>query len=261
MTTLSADQPPLSLAQQDPAALGGRLSVLYRQRADHIRLEELLRQLDATPLAGQRPILLDLYRLVFPHAFAEESVLWPVLRRVLPEGEELTLQVEQEHQEVNEVVSRLEDLEITDPRREPLLQRLAGLLREDVRDEEDELLPGLQQQLTLGQLRRLGLLWEVVRRVSPTRAHPVVARRPPGNVVAALPLTAIDRTRDLLERVALRRAPALASWLAALDQELGRAARRVERLPIMRAGEHASTRVEAAGGSRTGGHAVGTDRG
>ncbi|QFG68696.1 hemerythrin domain-containing protein [Ornithinimicrobium pratense] len=243
MTTLPTQQPPLSLAKQDPASLGGRLSVLYRQRADHVRLEELLRQLDATPLAKQRPVLLDLYRLVFPHAFAEESVLWPVLRRVLPEGKELTLQVEQEHQEVNEVVSRLEDLDVADPGRGPLLQRLADLLREDVRDEEDELLPGLQQKLTLGQLRRLGLLWEVVRRVSPTRAHPVVARRPPGNVVAALPLTVIDRSRDMLERVALRSAPSIADRLAVLDHRLGRAARRVERLPMMRAGEHASTSV------------------
>lgn len=261
MTALSADQPPLSLAQQEPAALGGRLSVLYRQRADHVRLEELLRQLEATPLAEHRPILLDLYRLVFPHAFAEESVLWPVLRRVLPDGEALTLQVEQEHQQVNEVVSRLEDLDLADLRREPLLQRLADLLREDVRDEEDELLPGLQQQLTPGQLRRLGLLWEVVRRISPTRAHPVVARRPPGNVVAALPLTVIDRTRDRLERLALRSAPSRATSLAALDRGLGRAARRVERLPIMRAGEHASTRAEVAGGVGTDGSAAGTRRG
>lgn len=249
MTTPSTQQPPLSLAKQDPASLGGRLSVLYRQRADHVRLDGLLRQLDDTPLAEQRPVLLDLYRLVFPHAFAEESVLWPVLRRVLPDGEELTLQVEQEHQEVNEVVTQLEDLDIADPGREPLLRRLADLLREDVRDEEDQLLPGLQQKLSPGQLRRLGLLWEVVRRVSPTRAHPVVARRPPGNVVAALPLTVIDRTRDVLERVALRSAPSLAGRLAALDHALGTAARQVERLPIMRAGEHASTSLGTPGGS------------
>ena len=36
----------------------------------------------------QLPVLIDLYRLVFPHAFAEESVLWPVMRRVLPDGEQ-----------------------------------------------------------------------------------------------------------------------------------------------------------------------------
>ncbi len=35
------------------------------------------------------------------------------------------------------------------------------------------------------------------QRTAPTRPHPVVARRPPGKVVAALPLSVLDRTRVL----------------------------------------------------------------
>ncbi len=241
MTTLQSGPVHRSLAEQDTEQLGGRLSVLSRQKADHVRLEELLEELAATPAERQRGVLLALYRLVFPHAFAEESVLWPLLRRVLPDGEELTLQVEREHQEVNELVTRLEGLDLTDARRQPLLGRLAEVLREDVRDEEDVLLPRLQRELAPATLRRLGVLWEVVRRISPTRAHPVVARRPPGNVAAALPLTVIDRTRDNLERVALRGRPATARRLAALDHRLGQAARGLERLPIMRGGEDSST--------------------
>jgi hypothetical protein len=42
-------------------------------------------------------------RLVFTHAFAEESVLFPAARRVLPEGDPLTLQIETDHQEVDEL--------------------------------------------------------------------------------------------------------------------------------------------------------------
>ena len=76
-------------------------------------------------------------RLVFPHAFAEESVLWPELRRVLPDGEELTLHVEQEHQEVNELWARLETLAPSSIERPDVVARLGEVLREDVRDEED----------------------------------------------------------------------------------------------------------------------------
>ena len=47
-------------------------------------------------------------RLVFAHAFAEEAVLWPAVRRVLPDGEALTLRIEEEHQEVNELVAALD---------------------------------------------------------------------------------------------------------------------------------------------------------
>lgn len=80
MTTLDAAPTLRSLADQDTEEMGGRLSVLHIQRSDHIRLDRLLDELAATPPAGQRRVLLDIYRLVFPHAFAEESVLWPVLR-------------------------------------------------------------------------------------------------------------------------------------------------------------------------------------
>lgn len=136
--TASHEAPVLrSLAEQNTDQLGGRLSVLSRQKADHVRLEQLLTELSVTEPPEQRRVLLALYRLVFPHAFAEETVLWPVLRRVLPDGEALTQEVEQEHQEVNELVSRLETLTLTDPERNTLLERLAEVLREDVRDEED----------------------------------------------------------------------------------------------------------------------------
>lgn len=131
-------------------------------------------------------------------------------------------------------------MDLEDPGRQPVLDRLAEVLREDVRDEEDELLPRLQRELDTATLRRLGVLWEVVRGVSPTRAHPVVARRPPGNVVAALPLTVVDRARDVLERVALRQ-PRVARRAAALDRRLSGLAHAVEKLPIMRSGEDPST--------------------
>ena len=64
-----------------------------------------------------------------------------VWRRLPPDGLALTLRVEREHQEVNELWTRL------------------------------------------------GLAWEAVRRTAPTRPQPLVSRRPPGNALAALPLT------------------------------------------------------------------------
>lgn len=233
-----------SVAEQSVAELGGRMSVLSRQKADHVELDRLLRRLEASPPGEQLPVLLELYRLVFPHAFAEESVLWPVMRRVLPDGEELTLQVEQEHQEVNELVTRLETLAAGTPERQAAIDRMIEVLREDVRDEEDELFPRLQQRVPVSSLRVLGVAWEVVRRLAPTRAHPIVSRRPPGNVIAALPLTALDRTRDRMDRRRLRGAGRLDGPLRSATAALTRAAHAIEHSPAMRRGEDPSTRVD-----------------
>jgi len=233
-----------SIATQSVAELGGPVSVLARQKKDHVALDGLLGALGRTAGDAQDDVLRRIYRLVFSHAFAEESVLWPVMRRVLPDGHALTLDVEREHQEVNELVTRLEGMGHDDPDRPAVLDRLVAVLREDVRDEEDVLFPRLQEAVDGRALRRLGVAWEVVRRTAPTRAHPVVARRPPGNVLAALPLSLIDRLRDVTE-LAARRGPARMSAAAASTSSvLRRLAHRVERLPVLRIGEDPSTRTD-----------------
>ena len=243
-----------SISAQSLAEMGGGGSVLARQKRDHIRLDGLLQRLGESPAERQGAVLLDIYRLVFPHAFAEEAVLWPVIRRVLADGQALTLQVELEHQRINELVTELEGLEPGSPRHRQVLDQVVGLLREDVRDEEDVLLPRLQARLTGAQLRLLGLAWEAVRTIAPTRAHPIVGRRPPGNVLSALPLALLDRLRDLVDR--RLHSGATAPALASLSRGMARASHAVERLPGMRRGEDPATRVGARGGARWGAAAL-----
>jgi hemerythrin superfamily protein len=230
-----------SLANQDLDQLGGPLSILTRQKRDHERLERLLRRLaHSSPGTEEQAALHAIARLVFPHAFAEESVIWPEARRVLLDGEQLTLQVEREHQEVNELWSSLERLPSGGPDRSTAVVRLTEVLRQDVRDEEDELLPRLQDAVDVRRLRMLGVAWEAVRRTAPTRPHPVVSRRPPGNALAALPLTVIDRSRDLLDAGG-RRLPRVHGPASRASSGLGRAAGRVERAGLLRRGEASST--------------------
>jgi hemerythrin superfamily protein len=230
-----------SIADQTVEELGGPGSVLVRQRRDHEELDRLLHELDGTTGREQERVLRRIDQLVFSHAFAEETVLWPVLRRVLPDGDALTLQVEEEHQEVNELVTEIETLAHDDPRRAERLSRLVEVLREDVRDEEDVLFPRLQQALDAAALRRLGLQWEVARRVSPTRPHPTVSRRPPGNALSGLPLSLLDRTRDLVD-AGVQHAPAqVAPAGEALSSALAAVAGWVERVPVARRGDRPPT--------------------
>jgi hypothetical protein len=239
-----------SIADQSQSDLGGRLSMLTLQRRDHIRLDDLLRGLADASAPEQPRMLLDVYRLVFPHAFAEESVLWPAIRRVVPTGDQLTLQVEREHQQINELVSLFETMEPDNPDRQQVLDEVVALLRQDVSDEENELLPRLQAQLSRAQLRWLGVSWEMVRRIAPTRPHPSVSRRPPGDVLAALPLTLIDRCRDAVDarRFEVDRAPS--PVLDALSGALTRLSHRVEGSPGFGLGEDLSTQRKSRSPSR-----------
>lgn len=239
----------LSIAEQDERQLGGPISVLALQRKDHVRLGDYLQALAERDEVNQGPVLLAIYRLVFPHAFAEEAVLWPVIRRVLPDGHELTLQVEREHQAINQLVTQFEELPRGSLDRPALLARIVSLLGEDVRDEEDVLLPRLQATLSPLQWRLLGVAWETVRRIAPTRAHPVVSRRPPGNVLSALPLSLVDRSRDFVDALRLRQQRPAAVFNRASDV-LRRASHALERLPGFTAGEDPETSVAARPRSR-----------
>ena len=233
-----------SIATLDVAELGGPRSVLSRQKRDHGELQGLLGELQTCEPERAGPLLIRIYRLVFPHAFAEEAVLWPAIRRVLPDGDALTLRVEEEHQRINELAMRLETLPRGSAEWRAVLDQTIPLLLQDLRDEEDALLPRLRQALSDGELRLLGTQWAFVRAIAPTRCHPIVSRRPPGNVLSALPLTVLDRARDRIDarRYRPRGTDALAERISA---SLTRASHVVERLPGMKSGEDAATRLQA----------------
>ncbi|MCZ9344709.1 hemerythrin domain-containing protein, partial [Streptomyces sp. TRM76130] len=76
-----------------------------------------------------------------------------------------------------------------DPRRAEWIRQAFSLIREDIRDEEEELLPRLRDAFDDRRLRRIGAAWEAVRATAPTRPHPGVPRRPPGNAVRGVPLS------------------------------------------------------------------------
>ncbi|GAA4677071.1 hypothetical protein GCM10023215_06960 [Pseudonocardia yuanmonensis] len=235
---------PTTVATQSVAQLGGPLSVLARQRADHEKLDALMARARETLREGgaeHARAVRAMARLVFTHAFAEEAVLFPAARRVLPEGDPLTVRIESDHQEVDELMTRLDRSSADDPGHAELLERTIAVLDHDVRSEEDELLPRLQAELSPRELRGLGLAWEVVRRISPTRPHPTVSRRPPGQTFSALPLTVLDRARDQLQRLDEVTARRFSGRLDTVDQALAGLAGAVERLPVMQRGERPET--------------------
>ncbi|WP_399934085.1 hemerythrin domain-containing protein [Streptomyces kanamyceticus] len=180
--------------------LGGEASVLTRQRRDHAEMNRLMDRHQSLPDGPERECTLkQLIQLVFSHAFAEETVLWPAVRRRVTGGEELTAQVEDEHQQINDLTTDIERLRPGDPEREEKIRRVFSLIRQDIRDEEDELLPRLQNAIDTLALRRLGAAWETVRKSAPTHPHPAVPRRPPGNALLGVPLSGYDRLRDALD--------------------------------------------------------------
>ncbi|MFE9771976.1 hemerythrin domain-containing protein [Streptomyces sp. NPDC005931] len=188
---------PETIKEQTVEQLGGPSSVLARQRRDHAEMDRLMDRYQTLADGEDRErVLQETVQLVFSHAFAEETVLWPAVRHSVEGGHELTLRVEEEHQQINDLVADIERLGPGSSEREEKVGRAFALIRQDIRDEEDLVLPRLQEALPAAQLRRLGTAWDTVRRSAPTHPHPVIPRRPPGNAVLGVPLGLYDRMRD-----------------------------------------------------------------
>lgn len=197
----SAPVPRQSLEER-----GGPASILARQSDDHAVLHRLMRQYEAAPDDEARGrIVADLAQRALRHAFAEETVLFPACRRHLPgHGDELTAHIEGEHQQINELLEELQDADPTQPGYDQRVQRTFALISSDAREEEDVLLPRLQSVVDDDELRAIGDAWEAARVAAPTRPHPRVPRRPPGNALAAVPLAISDRVKDGLNRLPRR---------------------------------------------------------
>ncbi|MCE0447128.1 hemerythrin domain-containing protein [Streptomyces tricolor] len=132
-----------TIREQTVEQLGGGSSILVRQRREHQEMDRLMDRYRSLDDAHERErVLKQVVQLVFSHAFAEETVLWPAVRASVPDGEELTARVEEEHQQINDLVADIERLPAGAPEREAKVQRAFALIRQDIRDEEDLLLPG-----------------------------------------------------------------------------------------------------------------------
>jgi hemerythrin superfamily protein len=181
-------------------------SIAELLRRDHTYMEQLLLRYDAQGPQERRDTFRELVDLVVPHAFAEETVLFPAARRAdRSQGEALTAHIETEHQGVNDLLKQMERLAPGNPDFEQRVPELFALLRAGARDEEDRLLPMLAERLDETRLEHLGRSWALAKKAAPNRAHPALPRRPPVNVLASIPLYFVDRLRGLFAR--MRHAP------------------------------------------------------
>jgi len=177
-------------------------SIVVLQRRDHSHMQQLFTRYAVETPVERRATFRELVDLVTTHAFAEEEVLFPAARRELGEvGEQITSEIEQQHQRANELLKELESYEPGAAEFESRVRELFPLLESDARNEEDRLLAALERELGPRELEHLGLVWDLARRAAPNRSHPGIPRRPPGNVLAGIPLFFVDRMRGLYAKL------------------------------------------------------------
>jgi len=130
------------------------------------------------------------------HFACEEEVLYPLLRKNLPDGEQVYNHSLEEHQVTKNLLYQLDQMEITDPRFESILNECMNDTLKHVKEEEDIILPSFEKTVSSDKLVELGVQFEEKKSTVPTRPHPSAPATYPFNVAANTLAVPLDKVRD-----------------------------------------------------------------
>lgn len=167
---------------------------------DHRMVEQLFRDYTAAASDTQRRGVVEIMiRELSKHAALEELLVYPLAKKVLPDGEQEIDQHLAEHMTVKKLLVELDGLGQGDERTGGLMQELQSAVEEHVAEEEGDLFVRLREHVDEQALTELGEVLDKAKQTAPTRAHPHAPTEPPALALAA-PVAAIyDRLRDRLQ--------------------------------------------------------------
>jgi hemerythrin superfamily protein len=176
-------------------------------KADHKAVEKLFKSFEKAgdrALKTKRGLVDQMIRELSVHAAIEEQILYPEIRRLVPEQEAMTLESMEEHHIVKWVLSELEGMDAAEERFEAKVTVLIEQVRHHVKEEEGDLFPAVRAALGRKQLQEIGEALEQARKMAPLRPHPRSPQEPPGNILAGAAAGAMDRARETVSRVSGR---------------------------------------------------------
>ena len=125
-------------------------------KEDHQQLEAVFKKLESAEPAEIDGLLRQVARLLIPHSKAEEQVVYPAIKRIVPsEGSDVDDGLA-EHQHVEETLTQLLASDPEDPGVDGLIAAMIGEVRHHVEEEEEQILPALAEAASNQQLSELG---------------------------------------------------------------------------------------------------------
>lgn len=167
--------------------------------ADHRDMLELIGRIKDTPEPAQRRDLADtVIAEVMRHAVAEEMYVYPAVEEHVPNGAEEVEHDKKEHDEIVQVMKRLEDADASGPDFLDLVGELEAQLRHHIDDEESDQFPKLRAGIPADELVGLGEKVQAAKKLAPTRPHPHAPHSELFHKTVGPGVGMIDRLRDKL---------------------------------------------------------------
>jgi hemerythrin-like domain-containing protein len=180
--------------------------VITMLKQDHREVEEMAGALDsAEGLEGKKEAARRIIRELAAHAAVEEVLVYPALRmKVKDGGERLADRSIEEHQQVKQLLDGAEEAMRKFPETDrfmPEVRAAVKATRHHIEEEEREVFPLLEQNLSRERLEQMGRLAEKIKPLLPTHPHPLVPGSAAAQLLAGPLLSIADHVRDFLEKL------------------------------------------------------------
>jgi hemerythrin-like domain-containing protein len=168
---------------------------------DHREVEEMFRELEelrgrtSDEDRARRKTLVDKATIeLVRHAVAEETQVYPAVKEKVSDAE--AERAKREHAEAEKTMKELERLDPEDPSFDEQLGTLMREIRTHVAEEEGVMFTHMRQVFSQEELEKLGGRVDAVKKVAPTRPHPMTPNDATVRLAVGPAASLFDRLRD-----------------------------------------------------------------
>jgi hemerythrin-like domain-containing protein len=158
------------------------------------QLEELRGQTGPDALTRKRELVDEVTIGLVKHSVAEETQVYPRVEKQVDKEE--AEHSKEEHAEAEETMKRLERMDADDPGFDDAVQELINEIRHHVEHEESRMFTELRASFTREQLVEMAGQVEAIKKIAPTRAHPMTPNEPGVRLAVGPVASLLDHLRD-----------------------------------------------------------------
>jgi hemerythrin-like domain-containing protein len=157
-------------------------------------LEGLRGRSEPDVLTRKRELVDEVTIGLVKHSVAEETRVYPRIEKQVDKDE--AEHSKEEHAEAEETMKRLERMDPDDPGFDDAVAQLIGEIRHHVEHEEGRMFPELRAALSRKELVDMAAQVEAIKRIAPTRAHPMTPNDAGIRLAVGPVASLLDHLRD-----------------------------------------------------------------
>ncbi len=164
----------------------------------HDEIKSMFNELRQVQGPAKQELFNDLVRLLAVHETAEETVVHPVARRKLEDGEQVVEQRLEEEDRAKKELADLYDMGVDHPDFDRRVQAFAAEVTQHATKEEGEEFLRLRATVDADKLRKMAGALKAAEAAAPTRPHAGAPESAAGNILVGPPVAVFDRIRDAI---------------------------------------------------------------